>query len=85
MLCRVDISVQEKDAAPAQASARKYPKHNFYEYIPAHSLQSSPDADDIYVRFEMDHAIAFDYETKNYIVRYDEASFIALAASMEEK
>ena len=40
---------------------------------------------DIYVRFEMDHAIVFDYETKNYIVRYDEASFIALAASMEEK
>ena len=40
---------------------------------------------DIYVRFEMDHAIVFDYEIKNYIVRYDEASFIALAASMEEK
>ena len=40
---------------------------------------------DIYVKFEMDHAIVFDCETKDYIVRYDEASFIALAASMEEK
>ncbi len=41
---------------------------------------------DIYVYFEMDHAILFDSETKEYVVRYDEANFIELAASsMEDK
>ena len=40
---------------------------------------------DIYIRFELDHAILFDSETKEYIVRYDEASFVALAAAKEEE
>ena len=39
---------------------------------------------DIYVKFELDHAIIFDANTKEYIVRYDEQSFIDLATSMEE-
>ena len=42
-------------------------------------------SDEIYIRFEMDHAILFDATTKEYIVRYDEASFIALANAQEEK
>ena len=40
---------------------------------------------DIYLYFELDRAIIFDANTKEYIVRYDEQSFIDLAASMEEK
>ncbi|MCR4908474.1 MAG: ABC transporter ATP-binding protein [Lachnospiraceae bacterium] len=40
---------------------------------------------DVYIRLETDHAIFFDSETKKYIVRYDEATYVALAASeMEE-
>ena len=34
---------------------------------------------DIYLRFEMDHVILFDPETKEYIVRYDEAGIQALS------
>ncbi|MBO7386576.1 MAG: ABC transporter ATP-binding protein [Lachnospiraceae bacterium] len=40
---------------------------------------------EVYIRFELDHAIFFDTDTKNYIVRYDEADFIALAAAKEEE
>ena len=40
---------------------------------------------DIYIRLELDHAIFFDSETKDYIVRYDEADYIALAAAQEEE
>ena len=40
---------------------------------------------EVYIRFELDHAIFFDTGTKNYIVRYDEAGFIALAAAKEEE
>ncbi|MBO4808209.1 MAG: ABC transporter ATP-binding protein [Lachnospiraceae bacterium] len=40
---------------------------------------------EVYIRFELDHAIFFDAEEKTYIVRYDEASFIALAAAKEEE
>ena len=40
---------------------------------------------DVYIKLEMDHIILFDFESKEYIVRYDEASFIALAASKEEE
>ena len=39
---------------------------------------------DIYIHFEMEHAILFDTETKEYIVRYDEAGYKALAAQEEE-
>ncbi len=34
---------------------------------------------DIYIHFEMEHSILFDSETKDYIVRYDEADYIELA------
>ncbi len=40
---------------------------------------------DIYIHFEMEHAIFFDKETKKYIVRYDEANYVALASVQEEK
>ncbi len=40
---------------------------------------------EVYIRFELDHIILFDPETKNYIVRSNEANFIALAAAEEEK
>ncbi|MCR4705983.1 MAG: ABC transporter ATP-binding protein [Lachnospiraceae bacterium] len=40
---------------------------------------------EVYIRFDLDHIILFDPDTKNYIVRYDEANFIALAAAEEEK
>ncbi len=40
---------------------------------------------EVYIRFELDHIILFDPETKNYIVRSDEANFIALATAEEEK
>ena len=40
---------------------------------------------DIYIHLEMEHAILFGSDTKEYIVRYDEANYIALAASQEEK
>lgn len=36
---------------------------------------------DIYIHFEMDHVILFDPNTKEYIVRYDEAGIKELAAS----
>ncbi len=38
---------------------------------------------DIYLRFEADHLIFFDRESKEYIVRYDEAAYVALAAAEE--
>ena len=38
----------------------------------------------VYIHFEMDHAILFDAETKDYIVRYDEAGYVALARSEEK-
>ena len=34
---------------------------------------------DIYIHFEMEHSLLFDSETKDYIVRYDEADYIELA------
>lgn len=40
---------------------------------------------EVYIRFELDHAIFFDKDTKEYIVRYDEANFVALAAAKEEE
>ena len=40
---------------------------------------------DIYIRFDMDHILLFDIATKEYIVRYDEENFIALAAQREEE
>ncbi|SKB45729.1 multiple sugar transport system ATP-binding protein [Lachnospiraceae bacterium] len=40
---------------------------------------------EIYIRLEIDHAMFFDAETKDYIIRYDEAGFTAFAASQEEK
>ncbi|MBE5847359.1 MAG: ABC transporter ATP-binding protein [Lachnospiraceae bacterium] len=40
---------------------------------------------EVYIRFELDHIILFDPDTKNYIVRSDEANFIALATAGEEK
>ena len=40
---------------------------------------------DIYINLEMDHTIFFDAGSKEYIVRYDEATYIALAAPQEEK
>ena len=40
---------------------------------------------DVYIRFELDHSIFFDSVTKEYIVRYDEQTFIDLAKSGEEK
>ncbi len=40
---------------------------------------------EVYIRFDLDHIILFDPDTKKYIVRYDEANFIALAAAEEEK
>ncbi len=39
---------------------------------------------DIYIHFEMSHIIFFDNETKEYIIRYDEAGYAALAAQEEE-
>ena len=38
----------------------------------------------VYIHFEMDHTILFDAETKDYIVRYDEAGYVALARSEEK-
>ncbi|MCR4658113.1 MAG: ABC transporter ATP-binding protein [Lachnospiraceae bacterium] len=40
---------------------------------------------DVYICFEMDHALFFDTETREYIVRYDEVNLAALAAAQEEK
>ena len=40
---------------------------------------------DVYIRFELDHSIFFDSVTKEYIVRYDEQTFIDLAKNEEEK
>ena len=40
---------------------------------------------EVYIKFEMDHAILFDEKTKDYIVRYDEANYIALAEAQEDK
>ena len=40
---------------------------------------------DVYIRFELDRSIFFDSVTKEYIVRYDEQTFIDLAKSEEEK
>ena len=39
---------------------------------------------DVYIHFEMEHIIFFDKDTKEYIVRYDEANYIALAAQEEK-
>ena len=40
---------------------------------------------DVYIRFELDRSIFFDSVTKEYIVRYDEQTFIDLAKNEEEK
>lgn len=52
--------------------------------IAPNGLQVAIDSE-IYIHPEMDHAIFFDSETKEYIVRYDEANYIALAAAAEEE
>ena len=40
---------------------------------------------DVYIRFDLDRSILFDALTKEYIVRYDEASIIALSNGEEGK
>ena len=58
--------------------------HSQLRMIAPNGLRVAID-NDIYIHLEMDHAIFFGSETKDYIVRYDEANYIALAASQEEK
>ena len=58
--------------------------HSQLRMIAPNGLSVAIDSD-VYVHLEMDHVIFFDPETKEYIVRYDEANYVALAAVQEEK
>ena len=59
-------------------------RHSQLRMIAPNGLRVDPDSD-IYIRLEIDHAIFFDAETKDYIVRYDEENYIAFAAAQEEE
>ena len=58
--------------------------HSQLRMIAPNGLSVAIDSD-VYIQLEMDHVIFFDPETKEYIVRYDEANYVALAAVQEEK
>ena len=57
--------------------------HSQLRMIAPNGLNVAIDSD-VYIHLEMDHIILFDPETKEYIVRSDEATYIALAAAQEE-
>ena len=58
--------------------------HSQVRMIAPNGLSVAIDSD-VYIHLEMEHAILFDSETKEYIVRYDEESYAALAAAQEEE
>ena len=58
--------------------------HNQLRMIAPNGLNVAIDSD-VYIHLQLDHAIFFDPESRKYIVRYDEAAYIALAAAQEER
>ena len=58
--------------------------HSQLRMIAPNGLRVAIDSD-VYIHLEMDHVIFFDPETKEYIVRYDEANYAAFAAAQEEE
>ena len=58
--------------------------HSQLRMIAPNGLKVAIDSD-VYIHLEMDHVIFFDPETKEYIVRCDEANYVSLAAVQEEE
>ena len=59
-------------------------QHSQLRMIAPNGLHVEIDSD-VYICLEMDHAIFFDPQTKEYVVRYDEANYVALASAQEEE
>ena len=58
--------------------------HNQLRMIAPNGLNVAIDSN-VYIHLEMEHVIFFDPDSKEYIVRYDEPYYIALAAGQEEQ
>ncbi len=58
--------------------------HNQLRMIAPNGLNVAIDSN-VYIHLEMEHVIFFDPDSKEYIVRYDEPTYIALAAGQEEQ
>ena len=58
--------------------------HSQLRMIAPNGLSVAIDSD-VYIHLELEHSIFFEKESKEYIVRYDEAGYIALASAQEEK